>query len=197
MRIVHKNLACLFFFWSVAFSHIAVAQHANSTQYSDSLVSTPFHRYWTKQRLIPKIGVGVQDRAFFEVGLYWQNIYRHPLTLLTKGPYCTVDIFIDDSNFLIGPKLGYEFTAGVFGAALDVTYFIDENYEEGKDRQAWVTTPKIGFTILGFADLFYGYEIPISSERISSLSRNRFSLVFNLNKDYLNLKEAPRKRRSI
>ena len=77
---------------------------------------------------------------------------------------------------------------------VDVTYFIDENYEEGKDRQAWVTTPKIGVSVLGFADLFYGYEIPLSEERISSLSRNRFSLVFNLNRDYLNLKEAPRKR---
>ena len=188
MRIGRKSLACFLIFWGGMCSHIAFAQSA------DSLLRTPFHRYWTKQRLVPKGGVGLQDRAFFEVGLYWQNIYRHPLTLLTKGPYCTVDIFIDDSNFLIGPKLGYEFTVGMVGAALDVTYFIDENYEEGKDRQAWVTTPKIGVSVLGFADLFYGYEIPLSEERISSLSRNRFSLVFNLNRDYLNLKEAPRKR---
>jgi hypothetical protein len=146
--------------------------------------------------VVPKFGVGLQERAFFEVGVYWHHIYKHPLTLLSKGPYCTVDIFIEKDNYLIGPKLGYEFTAGVFGASLDVTYFIDRNYgKEGKDRTAWVTTPKIGITALGFADLFYGYEIPISSDRIDTISRNRFSIVFNFNKDYFDLNEAPRKRR--
>lgn len=174
-----------------------ISLHSTLAQRADSLFNTPFDRYWTQQRLIPKIGVGSQDRAFFEVGLYWHHIYKHPLTLLSKGPYCTVDIFIDKSNFLIGPKIGYEFTAGVFGVSLDVTYFIDQNYGAEKiDRRAWVTTPKVGLSILGFADLFYGYEIPISSERISSISRHRFALVFNLNKDYFALKEAPRKRQN-
>jgi hypothetical protein len=91
--------------------------------------------------------------------------------------------------------VGYEFTAGIFGASLDVTYFIDRNYGgEGINRNAWVTTPKVGISILGFADLFYGYEIPLSTEKISSISRNRFSLAFNLNRDYFDLNEAPRKR---
>lgn len=179
----------LFLFVTILCINAATGQNA------DSSATTPFKRYWTKQRMIPKLAVGSQDRAFLEVGLYWHNIYKHPLTLLSKGPYCTVDIFIDDSNFLIGPKLGYQFTAGMFGASLDVTYFIDRNSgREGINRNAWVTTPKVGISILGFADLFYGYEIPLSSERISSISRNRFSLAFNLNRDYFDLNEAPRKR---
>ena len=189
MHTGRRSWMILIIFLSVACSHTSLAQHA------DSLLRTPFQRYWTQQRLIPKIGVGSQDRAFFEVGLYWHHLYKHPLTLLSKGPYCTVDIFINKSNFLIGPKVGYEFTAGVFGASIDVTYFIDQNYgTEGKDRTAWVTTPKVGISILGFADLFYGREFPLSSDRISSLSRNRFSLVFNLNRDYFDLKGAPRRR---
>jgi hypothetical protein len=185
---IGRSWMVLIIFLSVASGHHAVAQ------YADSVFRTPFQRYWTKQRLIPKVGVGTQERAFLEVGLYWHHIYKHPLTLMSKGPYCTVDIFIDKSNFLIGPKIGYEFTAGIFGASLDVTYFIDQNYgAENKDRTAWVTTPKVGISILGFADLFYGYEIPLSTERISSISRSRFSLVFNINRDYFDLKEAPRK----
>jgi hypothetical protein len=192
MRTGRRSWIFFSFILSVVAAHTTLAQHA------DSLYRTPFHRYWTQQRLIPKLGVGTQDRAFVEVGVYWQNIYKHPLTLLSKGPYVTVDVFINKSNFLIGPKIGYEFTAGVFGAALDVTYFIDENYgDEGINRRAWVTTPKVGLSILGFADVFYGYEIPISSERISSLSRHRFSLTFNLNKDYFDLNAAPRKGRNF
>lgn len=155
----------------------------------------PFERYWTKQRFVAKVGVGTQDRAFFEAGVYWQNIYKHPLTLVSKGPYATIDFFIDDSNWLMGPKIGYEATAGVFGVALDFTYFIDDNYDgEGSDRNAFVATPKVGLTILGFADFFYGYQIQLSEQEITSIYRNRFSLVFNLNRDYFNMKAAERKK---
>ncbi|HMG88458.1 MAG TPA: hypothetical protein VK589_00310 [Chryseolinea sp.] len=155
---------------------------------------TPFERYWTKPRIVPKVGVGTMDRAFVELGVQWHDIYKAPLTLVSKGPYCTVDIFIDHSNILLGPKLGYEFTAGLFGAAVDMTYFIDHNYDhEGGNRSGVQLTPKAGISILGFADLFYGYAIPLTEERISTITRNRFSLVFNLNKDYFDLKEARRK----
>ena len=165
-------------------------------QPSDSVgTNRPFTQFWTKPLIIPKLGVGVQDRLFVEMGVQWHTIYRHPLTLISKGPYCTVDLFIKQSNVLVGPKLGYEFTAGLLGAAFDVTYFIDHNYNaEGANRKAWVATPKIGLSILGFADLFYGYSIPLSEERITSISRNRFSLVFNINTYYFDLKDAPRRR---
>ena len=151
MLIDRRSWVVLAIFISVICSHVASAQNA------DSLLRTPFHRYWTQQRLIPKLGIGSQDRAFFEVGVYWHHIYKHPLTLLSKGPYCTVDVFIDDSNILLGPKLGYEFTAGLLGAAIDMTYFIDHNYDgEGGNRSGVQLTPKVGISILGFADLFYG-----------------------------------------
>jgi hypothetical protein len=188
MRTGHSILRGSLIFLFLISSQILMAQAV------DTFRTKPFDSFWTRQRIVPKIGVGAQDRAFFEVGLYWQNIYKHPLTLASKGPYITVDVFVDDSNLLLGPKAGYEITAGVFGAAVDVTYFIDHNHDsEGSNRRALVTTPKIGLTILGFADLFYGYEIPLSDERIGSLSKNRVSLTFNLNRDYFNLKSAPRK----
>jgi len=165
-------------------------------QSGDSVGTKPFDTFWTRPRTIPKIGVGIQDRAFLELGLYWHNIYKDPLIVASKGAYCTVDLFIDDSNLLLGPKVGYEFTAGIVGTAVDLTYFIDHNYDEsGSNRESLVVTPKIGLTILGFADLFYGYQIPLSEVEITSIYRNRFSLVFNLNRDYFNLKEAPRKYR--
>jgi hypothetical protein len=163
----------------------------------DTVKTRPFDRFWTKPRLAPKVGVGTQERVFVEVGFQWHSIYKHPLTLASHGPYFTVDFFIDDQNFLMGPKLGYEFTAGVFGIAADMTYFYDHNYDgEGNNRKSLVFTPKAGLTILGFADLFYGYQIPLSSEenRVSTIYRNRFSLVITLNKDYFNIKEARRKK---
>lgn len=172
-------------------------QVATAQDVSDTLRRRQvFDTYWTKPRLVPRLGVGAQDRAFFEAGIYWQNIYKHPLSLASKGPYMTVDVFVDNKNLLLGPKLGYQFTAGVFGVASDVTYYIDHNYDgEGGNRNAWVFTPKGGLTILGFADLYYGWTIPISTERITTITRNRVSLVINLNRDYFDLQDAPRRRR--
>lgn len=174
--------------WSTQTLH---AQRADTVR-----IPTAFERYWTQPRTVAKFGAGIQDRAFIEIGLQYHSIYKHPLSLGSKGGYVSVDIFVDDKNLLLGPKAGYELTAGILGIAADVTYFIDKNYNEaGDDRNAWVFTPKAGLTILGFADLFYGYQIPLSSDEITSISRNRFSLVINLNRDYFNIKEAPRKTR--
>jgi hypothetical protein len=189
MRTGNKALAVRFL-GAVLLIMTAMSTYAQS----DSARTGPFERYWTRSRIIPKIGVGAQDRAFFEGGVQWQSIYKHPLTLFTKGAYCTVDVFVDDKNLLLGPKLGYEFTAGIIGTAVDMTYFIDHNYDsEGSNRRSLVATPKIGLTILGFVDLFYGYQIPLSDKEITTIYRNRFSLVFNLNRDYFNLKGAPRR----
>lgn len=181
--------------YSVGFVFLLSSLLATAQQDTAYVNKFPFERFWTKQRFVPKIGVGMQDRLFVEVGVQWHNIYKHPLSLASKGPYATIDLFVDDSNLLIGPKLGYEITAGVFGAALDFTYFVDNDYDgEGSDRNSFVMTPKVGLSILGFADFFYGYQIQLTDQEITSIYRNRFSLIFNINRDYFNIEEAPRRR---
>jgi hypothetical protein len=53
-----------------------------------------------------------------------------------------------------------------------------------------MVTPKAGLSILGFANLFYGYNISLSDDTFSLISKNRFSLVFNINRDYFNIRAA-------
>ena len=130
--------ALIFAFALGAHRLLAQVENDNKVKGNDyEVASTPFERYWTKARIIPKVGVGTMDRAFVELGVQWHDIYKTPLTLVSKGPYCTVDVFIDNSNILLGPKLGYEVTAGLLGVALDMTYFIDHNYDgEGGNRRS-------------------------------------------------------------
>ena len=161
---------------------------AASAQDMDT-VSQPFERAWTKARIVPKIGLGVQETAFVEAGIQLHKIYIHPLSLASAGPYLTIDGLIIDENFIIGPKLGYEITAGLIGLAADVTYYSDF------DKDAWIFTPRAGISVLGFANLFYGRNIFLSDFIFSGIDQNRFSLVFNLNKDYFNQKEARRRKR--
>lgn len=156
-------------------------------QAADSVAADYFDRYWTRSRLVPKAGIGLQESAYVEVGVAWHKIYVHPLSLASASPYLTVDLIINDDFVIAGPKLGYEFTAGLLGIAADVTYYTDFS------EYSLMATPKIGLSLLGFASIMYGYNVPLSDQEFKSISRNRVSLTFNLNRDYLNLKEAPRR----
>ncbi|MGC1242753.1 MAG: hypothetical protein WA874_14275 [Chryseosolibacter sp.] len=152
----------------------------------DTVDIKPFERYWTKPRLIHKAGVGYQETAFLEAGIQWHKIYIHPLSLASAGPYLTVDGMIKDDRLILGPKLGYEITAGLVGIAADFTYYSDF------DRSAWVFTPRAGLSIMGFVNLFYGRNVFLSDFQFEGIDKNRFSLVFNLNRDYFNLRNAPK-----
>lgn len=153
----------------------------------DSLKENNFERYWTKKRIVPRAGLALQETASVEAGISYHSIYVHPLSLASAGPYLTFEGIIRDDFVIVGPKAGYEFTAGLLGVAADVTYYTDFS------EYSFVATPKAGLSLLGFASLMYGYNIPLNDKEFKSISRNRISLVFNLNRDYLNLKEAPRR----
>lgn len=155
-----------------------------AAQVIDTVNIRPFERYWTKPRLVPKIGLGIQKTAFVEAGVQLHKIYIHPLSLASAGPYLTVDGLLSGETLILGPKLGYEITAGLIGVAADVTYYSDF------ERHTWVFTPRAGVSVLGFVNLFYGRNIGLSDFIFDAVDLNRFSLVFNLNRDYFNLKAA-------
>jgi hypothetical protein len=158
-------------------------------QIKDTTDTNLFERFWTKPRLIPKFGVGVQGSAFLEAGIQLHKIYVHPLTLASAGPYITCDVVVTDNDIILGPKAGYEVTAGLFGIAADVGYY------SNSDIESVLFTPKLGVTILGFADLFYGRSFTLSNDSFPAISVSRFSLIINLNPDYFDLRDARRRKK--
>jgi hypothetical protein len=167
---------------------LTIASHFVHSQV-DTVNIRPFERYWTKPRLIPKIGFGVQETGFGEIGLQLHQIFVHPLSLASSGPYFTVDAVFQSDEIIIGPKLGYELTAGLLGVAADVTYYSDF------DKYSILATPKAGITLFGYVNLFYGRNLKLSDETFNAISPNRFSIIFNLNPDYHNIREATKKRK--
>jgi hypothetical protein len=153
----------------------------------DTVDIKPFERYWTKPRLVPKVGFGVQETGFGEIGAQLHKIYVHPLSLASAGPYVTVDAVFTTDEIILGPKAGYEITAGLFGAAADITYYTDF------DREVLMVTPKAGLSVFGYVNLFYGRNIRLSDDSFKSISPNRFSLIFNLNRDYNDIRSAGKK----
>jgi hypothetical protein len=157
----------------------------------DTVDIKPFEMYWTKPKVVPKVGFGVQETGFGEIGAQLHQIYVHPLSLASMGPYVTVDGVFQPEQIIIGPKAGYEITAGLFGLAADFTYYTDF------DQSSVMFTPKGGISLLGYVNLFYGRNIVLSDVSFGSISENRFSLIFNLNTDYYNIREAARKQRRL
>lgn len=170
-------------------SIFVILAFGTSAQVTDTVNVHPFERYWTRSRLIPKFGGGFQGNGFLEAGLAFHKIYVHPLTLASAGPYLTCDVVFTEHDVIVGPKAGYEVTAGLFGFAADVAYYSDF------EKESLLLTPKLGLTILGFADFFYGRSFTMSQDSFSAISVSRFSLIINLNPDYFDLRDARRSKR--
>src|SRR6476620_3185824 len=114
MRIEIKNKVCAgVLLLGLVTCVSAFAQHA------DTINTIPFERYWTKPRIVPRLGAGVEESAFAEVGIALHKIYVHPLTLASTSAYFSVDGIVKEGDPIIGPKIGYEFTAGMIGVAAD------------------------------------------------------------------------------
>ena len=175
------------FFTAGLFLVLFLLSLPGAAQEEDTVNTRPFERYWTKPRLTPKLGVGFQETGFIEAGIQFHKIYIHPLSLASAGPYLTIDGLVKDDELMLGPKIGYEITAGLIGIAADATYYTDF------ERDSFVFTPRAGISIMGFANLFYGRNIALSDFQFDIIDKNRFSLVFNINPDYFNLKNAPKK----
>jgi hypothetical protein len=172
------------------FLFLCVVQQSKAQETTDTVHIKPFERYWTKAKIIPKVGFGVQDTGFGEIGIAFHQIYVHPLSLASAGPYMTIDGVFEPDEIIIGPKIGYEVTAGLLGLAADVTYYTDF------DRESVMITPKAGLSLFGYANLFYGRNVAISDDTFKAISANRISLTFNLNGDYHHIHEAKRQRRN-
>lgn len=156
-------------------------------QAQDTLRTKTFDAYWTKPRLAPRAGIAIQESASAEVGVTYHKILSHPLGLSSFSKYLTGEVIVRDNHVVAGPKAGVELTAGLLGFAGDVTYYTDGHIS------SFVATPKAGLSIYGFVNLFYGYNFLLSNDSFSCISHNRFSITVNFNRDYGDLKDAPRK----
>jgi len=86
----------------------------------------------------------------------------------------------DGRNHTIAPKFGYEFSMTLFSLRLSaVNYFQNGNSE-------FRILPEIGLSIGGWANLTYGYGIPLNNGNLNNVSCHRVALSFNINKRLYN-----------
>lgn len=89
------------------------------------------------------------------------------------GPSIASEINFDGEDFIIGPKIGFEY-ANILGGKVNIIYYTDF------ERESWKFTPEISLRLWEIPlSIFYGYQFSLSTDSFGQISRNRIALNFN------------------
>jgi hypothetical protein len=76
-------------------------------------------------------------------------------------------------RFILGPKVGYEFSLLILGGRISIVDYTDFKTQDIR------LVPEVGISLLGRANLFYGFNIHLNENRFQEISRNRVTLSVN------------------
>ncbi|WP_345222525.1 hypothetical protein [Hymenobacter koreensis] len=140
--------------------------------------------------LVPRVGVALQKQMAVEVGLIRHRVRYQTLGNSSRGLYAAADI-VPGRRLVVGPKVGGSFGANAASADISLVYYTDFK------RRQLMLTPAVGVGLIGFANLLYGYNIPLTGRQLTEVGGHRVSLVGNLNfrapKEYDQLVESRRR----
>ncbi len=126
-----------------------------------------------------RIGTGLQNDFYSEIGAALHTCRYGDTGYFSKAYYTALEWMPDQNNDIYGIKIGYEISALLLITGLEVKYQTDFKINDV------VITPKIGLSIFGDANIFYGYNISTNNTPFSRIRNHQFSIVFNLNKHFL------------
>lgn len=134
----------------------------------------------TKFRPALRVGAGLTPKFYLELGTALHRCRSNPPNSISHNIYTAVEAtttnYQDRGFLLLAPKIGYQFHAIFYAIAIEAKYLSD-----GKNNDL-VLAPKAGFSILGMADLMYGYQISFNQNPFPGIDVHQFSLVFTLYK---------------
>lgn len=94
---------------------------------------------------------------------------------ILTGPKVSSEFNFNFKQFFLGPKVSYEFDYYVIGARINLIDYTD--FKQSDFR----FTPEIGLTFVSYLNLFYGYNVPLSSGETRFAGTNRITLTININ----------------
>lgn len=144
---------------------------------------------WTNFRPALQIGIGIMPRFFAEPGIALRKSYISDHGGLAFSLYSTVEIMTvkhpDEHKLLLAPKIGCQLSVNIGLLALETKYMSDGLQSD------FVIVPKIGYTLLGLANLSYGYQISLHKRPFPGIRAHQFSFSFLLHHElFLNKKKT-------
>jgi hypothetical protein len=134
-------------------------------------------KYFKNYELKFSAGLAVQNQWTItgDIGLIYgennQNI--HVAGNGYKGIKVGSEFNFSTNDFILGPKICYERTFLLVGGRLSLIDYT--NFKTNDFR----LTPEIGLSLLGLINIFYGWNFPLSDNRIPQIGIQRVSLTIN------------------
>ena len=157
----------------------AVISPAVHAQQSDMQARDSIHSN-NIRTLALRLGAGLTPHLYGEGGVSFHRYHYRFLKSTSSAFYAALEIkptmYMDRGFLMLGPKMGYELSAYGIAAAAEAKYQSD-----GKNKD-FVLTPKAGFSLMGLANLMYGYNVSFNNYPFPGIGRHQFSLIFNLYK---------------
>lgn len=125
-----------------------------------------------------RIGAGFTPKFYLEAGIALHKFRSNPPNSISHNIYSAVEatttLYGDRGFLLLAPKIGYQFSAIFYAIGVETKYLSD-----GKNRDV-VVALKVGLSILGIADLMYGYQLSFYKRPFPDIEAHQFGLAFTL-----------------
>ena len=124
-------------------------------------------------------GLNYQKQLSVDLGLVFADFhvpnegapYSHFVGLKFGGEFNL------NSNFYVAPKVGLEYDNFLLGGRISLADYTNFNQHD------WKFTPEGGLTLVGAINIFYGYNISLTSNRIDGIGSHRISISINYHKE--------------
>ena len=157
------GMVCVF----VLISNDGVCQRDSSYQNTHS-----------QYHLIYSGGISYQKQLVGEAGLmygYSENGGPCNPPIGPLGIKFSYEFNFESHHCFVAPKISYQCDLALIGIRISLIDYTNHIYNDYK------FTPELGITLFGYLDLFYGYNIPLTKDKIENIGTNRITMTINLN----------------
>ena len=125
--------------------------------------------------LYPSIGISYQKQLVGEVGVLYaySQPFSHCQTNVLYGIKLAAEFNFNSNHFYMAPKIGIQTDYLLLSARLNLIDYTNSTYHDLK------LTPEIGLSITNIINIYYGYNIPLTPNKINDIGTHRVTLNFN------------------
>lgn len=145
------------------------------------------YKQWTKYRNSFRLGFGIQKSFYTEIGFSKHRYIYNDLGFGSTAYYTAIEFtpeFSSNKRSIYALKFGFEMNGRALALGIETKYQTDFNAND------IAITPKVGLGFFGVFNLFYGYNIFLSSNPFLNIAHNQFSIISNLNRQFFRNKKT-------
>ncbi len=161
---------------------------AQQNQDSIQIISptTPYKCLYSSSYISPRFGLGFQNGFSSELGIAFQKRNFSCTGFYARTYYTSVEMIPAFEKTERAKNL-YALKTGIEINPMGLAFAVEAKYQTNFSENNVLITPKIGIGIFGDLLLFYGYNLSLQKEQFTSSSKHQFSLILNVNRNFLTL----------